>query len=262
MSDEIVVVTRCRRCGQDKPADHRDAHLCVDCVKAENNRYNHLRMNQGDWMAAAKDAGVDVWLQQPGETQWEYTVWCAFRDAYPGKKPTYTDVAVQLGTTSGVVRKIAQRWQFTARMQEWMAEVNRITMAQRRAEILNMNADHIDMARRLRDKLSTAIDNVDPYNLTPSEINSLMRTATELERKAQIDSAAQEQLVVAAGDDEESPDVKKSPTKQDDLGEVINILLKAGALGTVTQIGVKETTTREVVARNADGDEARLLQEE
>ena len=258
--DEVVEIIHCPRCGQDKPADHRDRHLCVDCVKAENNRYNHLRMNQGDWMAAAQDAEVDVWLQQPGETQWEYTVWCAFRDAYPGKKPTYGDVAAQLGTTRDVVRKIAQRWTFQARLQAWIAECNRITMEQRRREILDMNAEHISMAKRLRDKLSKAIDLVDPYELKPSELPSLMKMATDLERRAQIDAQSQE-VLAAESNAGENPDIKKSPTKQSDLSEVVNILLKAGALGTVTQIGVRETTTREVVAKSGE-DEITLVQEE
>lgn len=255
-------IIKCARCGQSKEADHRDRHLCVDCVKAENNRYNYLRMNQGDWIAAAKDAEIDVWLQQPGETQWEYTVWCAFRDAYPGKKPTYGDVAAQLGTTMGVVRKIAQRWTFQARLQAWIAECSRITMEQRRREILDMNADHISMAKRLRDKLSTAIDAIDPYELKPSELTSLMKMTTDLERRAQIDAQSQEALVAeSCTADDENPDIKKSPTKQSDLSEVVNILLKAGALGTVTQIGVRETTTREVVAKSGD-DEVTLVQEE
>lgn len=259
--EELEAVTiKCPRCGQEKVADARDRHICVDCAKAENSRYAYIRQHQGDWMEVAKDAGIDVWLQQPGETQWEYTVWCAFRDSYPGKKPSYSSVAEQLGTTRGVVGKIAQRWTFQARMQVWMAECDRITMEQRRAEILHMNAEHISMARRLRDKISTAIDLVDPATLKPSELSSLMRMATDLERKAQLDQEIQEEKQMGVHVD--NPEAKRSPTKQSDLGEVVKILLSAGALGSVTQIGVRETTTREVVAMDDNGNEARIIEED
>ena len=255
-----VDMIKCPRCAQYKPADARDRHICVDCAKAENNRYMYIRQHQGDWMEIAKDAGIDVWLQQPGETQWEYTVWCAFRDSYPGKKPTYGSVAEQLGTTRSVVGKIAQRWTFQARMQVWMAECDRITMEQRRAEILHMNAEHVSMAQRLRNKISTAIDLVDPAALKPSDLSSLMRIATDLERKAQLDMEVQEEKRMSIAVD--NPEAKRSPTKQSDLGEVVKILLGAGVLGTVTQIGVRETTTREVVAVDDSGNEARILDEE
>ena len=148
------------------------------------------------------------------------------------------------------------------RMQAWKAECDRITMAQRQEQILHMNAEHISMAQRLRDKMSRAIDSIDPSELKPSDLSSLMRLATDLERRAQIDSQAQEEMQMAVPVDmAENPDIKKSPTKQDDLGEVLNILLATGALGSVTHIGVRETTTREVVACNADGDEAKIIEE-
>lgn len=256
MFDELIEIIHCPRCGQDKPADSRDRHICVDCAKAENNRASYLRMHQSDWMEIAKDAGIDVWLQQPGETQLEYAIWSAYRDSYPGKKPTYAAVAEKIGTTKHYVGKVAQRWTFQARMQAWMTECDRITMEQRRAEILNMNADHISMAQRMRDKLSVAIDCIVPETLKPSEISSLMKIATDLERKARLDSIEVEDKYTFV--DNENPNIKKSPTKQNDLGEVVQILLKAGALGSVTQIGVRETTTREVVAMDDSGNEARI----
>lgn len=251
-NQELVVLIKCPRCSQEKPADSRDRHLCVDCARAETNRYSHLRMNQGDWLEVAKDSGIDPWLQQPGETQWEYTVWVAYRDSYPGKKPSYRDVAEQLGTTMGVVHKIAQRWSFQMRMQLWMAECDRITMEQRHAEILNMNAEHISMAQRLRNKLSMAIDAINVDTLKPSEIASLMRTAAELEQKARVDTLSREDLRRDLLRDTENPNLKRSPTKQADLGEVAQILLNAGVFGDMTQVGIRETTTREIVAKKED----------
>lgn len=250
VDNEVVVMIKCPRCGQFKPRHHIDQHLCVDCVKAENNRVTYYRQHQDNWMDVAKEAGLDLWVQQPGETQWEFTVWTAYRDSYPGKKPTISDVARQLGTTYNVVKKIAQRWSFPVRMQAWMQECDKITLLQRRQEVLDMNKEHIDMAAKLRAKLNTAIDCIDPHLIKPSEIASLAKLATELERKAHTDTIAQEEIRRDLLVDTENPELKKSPTNTNDLSQVVGILLKAGALGDITQIGVRQTT--EVVMKEGD----------
>lgn len=251
---EVVEMIQCPKCGQLKPRARRSPHMCVDCEKAENSRVTYYRQHQDNWMDVAKEAGLDLWLQQPGETQWEFTVWQAYRDSYPGKRPSYSDVAKQLNTTYSAVSKIAQRWSFPVRMQAWMTECDRVTLAQRRQEVLDMNKDHVDMAARLRAKLSTAIDLIEPTTLKPGEIASLARLASEMERKARIDTIAQEEMRRELIVDTENPNIKKSPTKQSDLSEVVGILLKAGALGDITQIGVRQTETKvtEVVMKEED----------
>jgi ribosomal protein L32 len=255
---EAVQMILCPRCGQYKPAHHIDRHLCVDCVKAENNRITYYRQHQEDWVNNAKDNGLELWEQQPGETQWEFTVWTAYRDSYPGKKPSYSGVARQLNTTYSSVRKIAQRWSFPVRMQAWMKYCDTITLAQRCQEILDMNRDHVDMAAKIRDKLNTAIELIDPMALKPGEIASLARLASDMERKARIDTIAQEEIRRELVVDTENPELKKAPTKQSDLSEVVGILLKAGALGDITQIGVKQTetktTTTQVVVQDEEGN--------
>ena len=117
-----------------------------------------------------------------------------------------------------------------------------------------MNADHIAMAAKLRAKMHKAIDNIDPYELKPGELSSLLKTMAELERKAQLDTINVEQQLSEGFVDADNPNIKKSPTKQADLGEVVGILLKAGALGDIGAIGVRQTT--EVVMRDKDGNEA------
>lgn len=252
--NEVVPLIECPRCGQLKERARKSPHMCVDCEKAENNRITYYRRHQEGWIDVAKEAGLDLWLQQPGETQWEFTVWAAYRDSYPGKRATYSEIARQLNTTYTVVSKIAQRWSFPVRMQAWMAECDRVTLLQRRQEILDMNKDHVDMAAKLRAKLSTAIDQIDPMALKPGEIASLARLASEMERKARVDTIAQEEMrrdLVSGG---ENPELKKSTTSTSDLSEVVGILMKAGVLGDVTTLGVKETKTTQVVVGDSSGN--------
>lgn len=252
--EEVVRIIECPRCGQHKMMARKSPHLCVDCEKVENTRITYYRQHQDNWMDVAKEAGLDLWVQQPGETQWEFTIWTVYRDSYPGKKPTLGDVARQLNTTYNVVKKVAQRWSFPVRMQAWMQECDKITLMQRRQEILDMNKDHVDMAAKLRAKLSTAIDSIDPAALKPGEIASLARLAADMERKARVDTISQEEMRRDMMLDTENPELKKSPTKTNDLSEVVGILLKAGALGDITTIGVKETKTTQVVVGDSDGN--------
>jgi len=256
MTDELVEIIHCPKCSQDKPAHNINKHLCVDCVKAENSRVTYYRQHQGDWIAEALTQGIDPWLRQPGETQWEYTVWMEFRDSYPGKQPKLSEVARKLGTTHNVVSKIAQRWTFQIRMQHWIAECDRLTMLQRKNEVLVMNKEHVDMAKRLREKLSVAINAINPSMLKPNEIGSLLKTADEIERKARIDTENQEVLRRNYTIDDSNPNLKKKQTNTGDLSEIVNILMQTGAIDKMSAIGVKETTTttREVVATKAFDD--------
>lgn len=253
--NELVEIITCKQCGQQKPASTRTPGWCVDCEKAYNNRYSYMRRHQGDWTEIAKDSGLELYERQPSETQLEWTIWQAYRDSYPGAKPSYRKVAEIVGTTYDFVKKTAARWTFQVRMQAWIAECDRMTMTQRRQEVLDMNKQHIDMAAKLRAKLDAAIEGLNPYELKPSDINSLLKTVTELEKKARIDMLEREALIGDGFVDNDNPELKKSPTKQNDLGEVVKILLNAGALGDITQIGVRKTETTELVMRDGDGNE-------
>lgn len=256
--EELVEIITCRHCGQQGPASRNTLGWCEACEKAYNNRYMYLRVQNADWQSIAKDAGLELWERQPQETQLEWSIWQAYRDSYPGAKPSYKQVAEVVDTTYDFVKKVARRWDFQVRMQAWISECDRLTIAQRRQEVLDMNKDHIDMAKRLRNKLSVAIDSIVPETLKPSELNSLLKTVTELEKKAALDNVSQEVALrdsAAAAMGSENPDIKVSQTKQDDLGEVLSILLNAGALGDVTHIGVRKTETTEVlVAKDEEGD--------
>jgi hypothetical protein len=239
---EIVVT--CKRCSQTKPPNQREPHLCDDCVKAENNRVSFFRNQNANWIEIAREADLQLWERQPAETDHEYHIWLRYRDAYPGRRPSYRMVAEELNTTVGAVKKIGARWDFPTRLQAWAKNVDEITLAQRTKEIKEMNKTHVTMAQTLNKKLETAIAQIDPYSLSPREINSLMKTAAELERKARLDDPVAKPLAL----DDENPHLKKDETKKEDIGEIIKILGGAGLLG--NNFGVKQTTVTEVVVQD------------
>lgn len=250
----------CIKCGQDKKIHPRSKNVCVDCTNALLNRNSQIRKNNEGWLDVCKDAGLEPWEKQPGETEWEYTIWLHYRDAYPGKRLMYPELAERSGATYGVVKDVARRWDFQARLQLWIKHCDQITLAQRRGEILDMNKEHIDMAHSVNSKLAMAIERLNPAEMKPAEVVALARFATDLERKARLDTVSQEQLrrqeFVDTGEDS-NPELKKmNKTKQQDLSQVVDILLKAGALGDITQIAVRQTT--ELAVKGNNNEEAHV----
>ena len=229
------MLIKCRRCGQEKAPHKTNRHLCEDCVKAENNRISYYRYHNFNWIDVAKEAELELWERQPAETDREWQIWLAYRDMYPSKRPSYREVAEQLGTTVAVVKKVAARWDFPVRLQAWAKYVDNLILKQRQQEILDMNKKHIEMAQALNEKLATAINAIDPYELTPRDIKGLLQLSTELERKARLNNPD----VIRPELTDDSPDLKESPTKVEDLKEVLDILVKANVFKT---IGVKQTT--------------------
>lgn len=235
-------LVKCGRCGQEKIPHKLNAHLCDDCVKLENNRIAYQRHHNFNWMDVAKEADLELWERQPAETDREWQVWLAYRDIYPSKRPSYRQVAEQLGTTISVVKKVGGRWDFSTRLQAWAKYVDELTMQQRRDEIVEMNKTHIDMATTLNNKLAIAIEKINPASLEPKDIRGLLQLSADLERKARLDAPD----LQGPGLADDNPELKESPTKTEDLTEVLEILGKAGIFNT---IGIKRTETTEIVVR-------------
>lgn len=201
--------------------------------------------NNHNWVDVAKDAGLDLWERQPQETNHEYAVWVQYRDMYPATRPSYKELCEQTGMSYNAIKKISNRWNFATRMQAWVQHVDEITMLQRQQEILDMNKKHVDMAATLNEKISKAIEQIDPYELSPKDINALMKTATELERKGRLDQELPSGMFV----EEKNTEVKNHEVKTSDINEILKILGGAGVLGNA---GVRQTVTTEVVVK---GDE-------
>jgi hypothetical protein len=116
-----------------------------------------------------------------------------------------------------------------------------------------MNKEYIDMATSLRSKLKVSVDALDPYEVRARDLPALMKMVSAMEREARIDTMAQTEALENLAKDNENPDLKKGNTSQNDLQAVLDILIKAGALGSITQIGIKETTTVQTEVAISDG---------
>jgi hypothetical protein len=203
----------------------------------------HLRTNH-NWVEIAKEAELDLWERQPQETDHEYSVWMRYRDSYPGKRPVFRDIAEEAGITEAAVKHVSKRWNFATRMQAWVKHIDAAILERREAEIMSMNEQHVSMAARLNAKISKAIDMLSIEELTPKDINALIKTATELEKKGRLDQMKPSTMFV-----DENPELAKNEIKTTDIAEILKVLGNAGVL---ENMGVRQTVTTEVVVKGDD----------
>ena len=236
------VEIHCYHCGRDDVMQSAYTKgMCVDCYQALVNRNTTLRrLGDPDWKTRAEEHGVALYERLPQESQRDYDIFKVYMMQYPLERPTIKRTAEKLGLAYGTVAECARRCHFKERLDAWMKECDKATLLQRRAEMIEMNDQHIKMASTLRAKLMVAMNMLEPSTLKPSEISQLTKLANSMERDARIDKIAQEEMRAdLSKGDGENPELKKGVTSAGDLGEVLAVLMKSGALGDAKSVGVR-----------------------
>lgn len=247
----------CAHCGRTGVIRSRsNKHMCVECERAWHNRMHALRDTNRDWMTIAKQAGLELWERQPGETQWEYEIWQCYRDQYPQQKPSLADVARTLALPRNVVNTVATRWQYVTRLQSWIRSVDIKLVNDRRQAIADMHTAHLDLARKMSEKASEALKYLDASTMSAKDITSMLRTMVDIENKARLDQLQNDEKLAEVNSAAENPNLKTVESKQSDLGEIIGVLASAGVLGDITRIGVKAGHTEVVAEVNKQQSEA------
>ena len=252
----------CPKCGRSGVEKHKSKDCCVDCAAAEKARNNLAHRANAGWQDVAAELGLNLWDRQPNETNWEYMVWSKYMGMYPFRKPTFRAVAEELSCEIGAVKGIAARWDFAVRLQAYIAYCDAEMQRQRVDAMVAMNQEYIDAAEALRHKLREAVEMVNPVALAakPSDLVAVAKLADDMERRARIDAGTRINELATLNGGGDSEQAKKQLTKKDDLGEVVKILMESGALGSITQIGVRETTTRETVLVDSNGNANKMIQ--
>jgi len=254
-SGNYITCMHCER--DDVPESLFQVGMCVDCYVQMSNRNTKLmRWGNKNWQEDAEAAGVELYEQQPAESPVDYSRFCCYRDMYPSTRPTLKAVAKQLNISYGAVQSTASRWHWRERLIAWIKECDRVTLEQRRQEMISMNQRHIELAEKVDRKIQQALDRMDPASMKPSEVNQLMKTMAQLERESRIDTIAQEELRNEITHGAENPELKQSPTSQDDFAEILGVLKQAGVLDD-SDIGLKKVkkdgTSEELVVKQSKG---------
>lgn len=257
-----LLLPTCRRCGRPfdiggvtRSPESRD--FCVTCAQKERKELVATKEDNSGWMQLAMEACIPLWERQPNESSDEYELWCSYRDLWPEVRPTITKVASASEVSIQTVQKTFNKWTWTARLQAWIREVNADRVAELRASRRQMVADHISLGEKMRAKMLVAVDNLDPEDVTPSELVALLKETQRLEQTSRESLDALE--AETANDIDNMPDGLFASADGEDHGnshgltnegisEVVNILQAAGVLQVNgAKVGVRQTSTTEVV---------------
>lgn len=248
VEDAITVITgeenKCSRCGT--PMLAGDGDMCTIC-RAETAQVSGLSAKTNtDWQDIAKELGLEVFEQQPEETPLEWQIWTAYRNHYPGKLPTFTELAKEANCAVATVVKAAHKWDYKLRILAWAKHTDADIQDERIQAIKEMNAKQLELARIGMDKLLIAVNNLDPLTMPSREITPMLKAVTELQRT--VTTYVPEKVQQTAVD----PGTTKlgHVTKKDDMAEILEILVATGAMDK-SILGI-EQTTRVLVKGNDD----------
>lgn len=243
---------RCSECGSTTQRSIRNPQLCATCyAKLEEQTALMRRTNEG-WMEQAGQLGLALYERQPEETDNEWIVWEKYRSYYPLALPRWSQLAKEVNLSVGFVTRTAQRWNFKARMVQWAKAVDSEGQEKRIKAIREMNEKQLSMAQRLQEKVSMAIDEIDPSLLRPNEIVALAKFGSELERN--ITTYHEEKVESAQVAAQEQT---RQRTKAEDLQEVMDILQQTGVVQPGAVIGVERKMT--VVVKGGDNSESDIV---
>lgn len=227
---------KCTKCGTTMNQSIADSRYCSQCYDLESQNSAMAKKVNSNWMEQSKELGLELYERQPEETDVEWHIWQTYRSYYPLKLPTWAELAAKCGSAVSTVVKTQAKWSFKVRMIAWIRMVDAGLQEERIVAIREMNEKQLNSAKMIQNKLSQAIENLDPDLLKPNEIVNLFKVATELERK--ITTSVTEKVETESGDAKAK---QMAITKPEDLAEVIEILNKSGVLSGKS-FGIEQTT--------------------
>lgn len=200
-----------------------------------------------DWQSLSRQLGLELYERQPEENDNEWLAWISYREYYPGKLPTMSELSKKIGMTVATLLKYSQKWNWKVRMIHWARATDADIMSTRRDAIKEMNRKQLQIADTMMDKLVEAMDYLDPATMKPAEITNMLKFATSLQKDIntytpdEIDQPALDANVVK----------QAQVTKKEDLSSVAEILASVGLLDG-GKIGIK--TTEVVISKEEDNN--------
>lgn len=171
-------------------------------------------------MQLGGESMAEIWERQPGESSKAYAAFCVYRDLGPERS---LEKALQ-----NLSKKRAkwQLWQWSskhnwvARCQAYDDYIERRKREEKEKAILEMAERHARLAVAFQQKVVERLRELDPYQLSPSDLVKWLDVATKLERLSRgepTEIGKQEVtlppiLEVVAGDTEkDTPDITSGP---------------------------------------------------
>lgn len=200
-----------------------------------------------DWQSLSRSLGLELYERQPEESDNEWLAWMTYREYYPGKLPTMSELSRKVNIGVATLVRYSQKWSWKVRMMHWARATDASIQDERAEAIKEMNRKQLQLTSTMMDKLVEAVDYLDPAVMKPSEITNMMKFAAGLQKD--IISYTPEKIDQPAMD---ANAVKQSQvTKREDLSSVAEILASVGLLNG-GKVGIKTT---EVVIQKEEENE-------
>lgn len=238
----------CAKCGSENDPSRDNPSLCRKCAIEEKQSTVLMKKTNGSWMDDAKAFGLEIFERQPEETATEWRVWECYRNHYPMKLPTYSQLAEEANCSVSSVVNAAQKWNYKVRIIEWARHCDSQSQEERVQAVKNLNTAQFDLAKNMLEKVTKAIGEIQPEFMKPNEIVNMAKLATDMQRK--IVESKPEKIEQPGIVDKAS--AAQELTKAGDLNEIAEILSKIGVFETGT-VGIEKTTR--VIVKGGDDNE-------
>lgn len=120
------------------------------------------------------------WERQPGESAKAYEAFASYRDL--GSERSIQKVSQQCTKNVSLLKRWCSRWNWVERTRAWDNELTREAKAYAEKQIQSMLERHVKIAFQLQRQALEALESLEIEQLSPKDILSFLRLATELER--------------------------------------------------------------------------------
>jgi len=125
--------------------------------------------------------GLRPWEKQPGETAKAFAAFVAFKNIEPAFR-SQVRVASDLGKSRQQIQRWASEWDWDERASAYDEEQEDKLLASRIEQKKKMDEEHLRIVRGARNKAVQALKQLDPKDLTPSELRHWLEMTLKLER--------------------------------------------------------------------------------
>lgn len=127
------------------------------------------------------------WERREDEGWREYDLFCKWREASPQNR-RITVFARAIQSTPPTVKKMMLKYDWEQRLSAYLEFLEKERLEVMAIERREMYERHAGLAEKLQKKLSDAIDNIDPTDLSPKDITSWLDVSVKVERLSRGES--------------------------------------------------------------------------
>ena len=125
----------------------------------------------------------EIWERLPSESSKAYAAFCIYRDM--GPKRSIEKVQKKVGKKSGYLRHLyrwSSKYNWFERAKAYDDYIEKKKREENEKAILEMAERHVKLAMAFLLKIAQALQQIDPAQLSPSDMAKWLEIATKLER--------------------------------------------------------------------------------